>query len=223
MADFVFNLSENTVADRLQLVRSQAHNQQLTPILQALIENSNLRHNDRNTLLDQVTLLQSDQQTDCNSLILRLYETLDRAQFPTYNTNSWTVYYQNYVNHQVAVFDDYASRRQALMNLALRNQQPFGAHTGVRPNLPVKEPYEITEEKIIWPLCPATNRFLDNNPLENELPVNATLMEKFLITDTSTKVILLYHSLYKILSNISKYGFSRVTVKEMFQYVARKY
>ena len=48
-------------------------------------------------------------------------------------------------------------------------------------------------------------------------------MEKFLITDTSTKVVLLYHSLYKILTNISKYGFPRVTVKEMFQFGARNF
>ena len=37
MADFVFNLSENMINDQLQLVETQAQQQQLTPILQTLI------------------------------------------------------------------------------------------------------------------------------------------------------------------------------------------
>ena len=48
-------------------------------------------------------------------------------------------------------------------------------------------------------------------------------MEKFFITDSSTQVVLLYHSLSKIISSISKYGFSRMTYKEMLLYVAEKY
>ena len=42
MADFVFNLSENTINDRLQLVKTQAQQQQLTPILQTFIDNAAL-------------------------------------------------------------------------------------------------------------------------------------------------------------------------------------
>ena len=79
MADFVFNLSENTINDRLQLVKSQAHQQQLTPILQTLIDTAALHNDQRHVLLDQLTLLQSDKQTDNNSLIRKLYEALDRA------------------------------------------------------------------------------------------------------------------------------------------------
>ena len=48
-------------------------------------------------------------------------------------------------------------------------------------------------------------------------------MEKFLITDSSTGVILLYHSLDKIISNITKYGFSRMAYKDMLLYIARIY
>ena len=47
MADFVFNLSENTINDRLQLVKSQAQQKQLTPILQTLIDTAVLRHDQR--------------------------------------------------------------------------------------------------------------------------------------------------------------------------------
>ena len=59
--------------------------------------------------------------------------------------------------------------------------------------------------------------------MENDIPVDAALMEKFLITDSSTQVVLLYHSLSKIISSISKYGFSRMTYKEMLLYIAKKY
>ena len=164
MADFVFNLSENTIADRLQLVKTQAQQQQLTPILQTLIEHTALRNDQRHALLDQLTLLQSDKQTDNNSLIRKLYDALDRAQFPVYTTNSWTVYYQNYINHHISIYDSYAQRRTALMNQALRNNLHIGAATDVRPNPPVKEPYERNENKVIRPLCPATKRFLDDCP-----------------------------------------------------------
>ena len=44
MVDFVFNLSENTITNRLQLVKTQAQQQQLTPILQTLIEHTALRN-----------------------------------------------------------------------------------------------------------------------------------------------------------------------------------
>ena len=151
--------------------------------------------------------MQSDKQTDNNSLIHKLYEALDRTQFPLYTINSWTVYYQNYINHNISMYDSYAHRRNALQNQALRNNVHIGAAVGIRPSPPVKEPYERVENKIIRPLCPASNRFLDDSPLENDIPVNASLMEKFFITDSSTQVVLLYHSLSKIITNISKYGF----------------
>ena len=106
------------------------------------------------------------------------------------------------------------------MNQALRNNVHIGAAVGIRPSPPVRDPYERNENKIIRPLCPATNRFLDNNPLENDLPVDTALMEKFLITDSSTQVVLLYHSLLKIITNITKYGFSRMVYKEMLMYIA---
>ena len=48
-------------------------------------------------------------------------------------------------------------------------------------------------------------------------------MEKFLITDSSTGVILLYQSLDKIISNITKYDFSRRAYKDMLLYIARIY
>ena len=127
MAVFVFNLSENTITDRLQLVKTQAQQQQLTPILQTLIEHTALGNDVRHALLDQLTLLQSDKQTDNNSLIRKLYDALDRAQFPVYTTNSWTVYYQNYINHHISMYDGYAQRRNALMNLALRKKSPYGS------------------------------------------------------------------------------------------------
>ena len=79
MADFVFNLSENTINDRLQLVKSQAQQKQLTPILQTLIDTAALRNDQRHVLLDQLTLLQSNKQTDNNSSICKLYDNLDRA------------------------------------------------------------------------------------------------------------------------------------------------
>ena len=60
MADFVFNLSENTMNDRLQLVKAQANQQQLKPIKQTLIDSAPLRNDQRYALLDQLTLLQSD-------------------------------------------------------------------------------------------------------------------------------------------------------------------
>ena len=69
MADFVFNLSENTINDRLQLVKAQAQQKQLTPILQTLIDNANIRNDQRYALLDQLALLQSDKATDNNSPI----------------------------------------------------------------------------------------------------------------------------------------------------------
>ena len=72
MADFVFNLSENTITDRLQLVKAQAQQKQLTPILQTLIDSANLRNDQRYALLDQLTVLQSDKTTDNNSLIRKL-------------------------------------------------------------------------------------------------------------------------------------------------------
>ena len=159
--------------------------------------------------MDQLTILQSDKQTDNNSLIRKLYDNLDQARFPTYTINSWTVYYTNYVNHNISIYDGYARRGNALMNQALRNNVQIGAAVGVRPSPPVRDPY-CNENKIIRPLCPATNRFLDDNPLESDLPVDTALMEKFLITDSSTQVVLLYHSLLKIITNISKYGFSRM-------------
>ena len=106
-----------------------------------------------------------------------------------------------------------------MMNQALRNNVHIGATVGIRPSPPVKDPYERNENKIIRPLCPATNQFLDDCPLENDIQVDAALMEKFLITDSSTQVVLLYHSLSKIISNISKYGFSRKTYKEMLLYI----
>ena len=137
MADFVFNLSENTINDRLQLVKSQAQQQQLTPILQTLIDTAALRNDQRHVLLDQLTLLQSDKQTDNNSLIRKLYEALDRAQFPTYTINSWTVYYTNYVNHNISIYDGYARRGNALMNQALRNNVQIRAAVGIRPSPPV--------------------------------------------------------------------------------------
>ena len=74
MADFVFNLSENTIADRLQLVKSQAQQKQLTPILHTLIDSANLRNDQRYALLDQLTLLQSDKTTDNNSLLKKVIE-----------------------------------------------------------------------------------------------------------------------------------------------------
>ena len=93
MADFVFNLSENTINDRLQLVKAQAQQKQLMPILQTLIDSATLRNNQRYALLDQLTLLQLDKRTDNNSLIRKLYEALDRARFPIYTINYWIVYY----------------------------------------------------------------------------------------------------------------------------------
>ena len=166
MAEFVFNLSENTLTDRLNLVRAQSQNQTLTPILQTLIETANLRGNERHDLLDQVLNLQSDQQSECHTLIQRLYERLDRARFPLYNKNSWTVYYSADVNHQIAVYDDYSQRRNMLMNYALRTNQQLRAPLGPRPVQPVRIPYEYTEDKIILPLCPGSNTFLRDNPLE---------------------------------------------------------
>ena len=106
MAEFVFNLSENTLTERLNLVRAQSQNQTLTPILQTLIETANLRGNERHDLLDQVL-----------------------------NVTSW-------------------------------------------------------------------------------------LMEKFLVTEPTSNIILLYHSMDKIIANISKYGLSRSLVKDMFIYIA---
>ena len=81
MADFDFNLSENTINDRLQLVKAQAQTKQLAPILQTLIDSANIRNEQRHALLDQLTILQSDKATDNNSLIRKLYEQLDRASF----------------------------------------------------------------------------------------------------------------------------------------------
>ena len=121
------------------------------------------------------------------------------------------------------MYDSYATRGNALMNQALRNNLNVGAAVGIRPSPPVKNPYERDENRIIRPLCPATNRFLDDCPLENDLPVDTALMEKFLITDSSTQVVLLYHSLNNIISNITKYGFSRMTYKDMLLYTAKKY
>ena len=108
------------------------------------------------------------------------------------------------------MYDSYATRGNALMNQALRNNLNVGAAVGNHPAPPVKNPYERDENKIIRPLCPATDRFLDDSPLENDLPITAALMEKILITDSSTQVNLLYHSLNNIISNITKYGFSRM-------------
>ena len=70
---------------------------------------------------------------------------------------------------------------------------------------------------------PCYKQILDDSPLENDIPVNASLMEKFLITDSSRQVVLLYHSLSKIVSSISKYGFSRMTYREMLLYIAKTY
>ena len=223
MADFVFNLSENTINDRLQLVKAQAQQKQLTPILQTLIDSANIRNDQRYALLDQLTLLQSDKATDNNSLIRKLYEKLDRAQFPIYTINSWTAYYSNYINHNISVYDNYANRANVLMNQALRNNLNVGAPIGNRPAPPIRYPYERDENRIIKPLCPASGRFLTDSPLENDLPITPALMEKILITDSSTRVILLYHSLDKIISNITKYGFSRMAYKDMLLYIARIY
>ena len=167
-------------------MKTQAQQQQLTPILQTLIEHTALRNNQRHALLDQLTLLQSDKQTDNNSLIRNFYEALDRTRFPLYTINSWTVYYQNYINHNISIYDSYGHRRNALQNQALGNNVHIGAAVGIRPSPPVTEPYERDENKKFPPLCPATNRFLDNSPLENDIPVNASLMEKFLHTGCIT-------------------------------------
>ena len=223
MADFVFNLSENTIADRLQLVKSQAQQKQLTPILRTLIDSANLRNDQRHALLDQLTLLQSDKTTDNNSLLKKLIEGLDRARFPLYTMNSWTAYYSNYINHTISVYDSYANRANILMNQALRNNLQVGAPVGNRPASPIRQPYKKDENKIIKPLCPASGRFLEDSPLESDLPITAALMEKFLITDSSTGVILLYHSLNKIISNITKYGYSCMAFKDMLLYIARLY
>ena len=91
------------------------------------------------------------------------------------------------------------------------------------PAPPVRNHYERDENKIIRPLCPATNRFLNDSPLEYYQPITTELIEKFLITDSSTRVILLYHSLDNIISNISKYGFSRMSYKDMLLYIAKTY
>ena len=109
------------------------------------------------------------------------------------------------------------------MNQALRNNLNVGAPLGNRPAPPIRQPYERDENKIIKPLCPASGQFLENSPLENDLQITPELMEKFLITDSSTGVILLYHSLDKIISNITKYGFSRQAYKDMLLYIARIY
>ena len=176
MADFVFNLSENTINDRLQLVKAQAQQKQLTPILQTLIDSANVRNDQRYALLDQLTLLQSDKATDNNSLIRKLYEKLDRAQFPIYTINSWTAYYSNYINHNISVYDNYANRANVLMNQALRNNLNVGAPIGNRPGPPLRHPYERDENKIIKPLCPASGRFLEDSPLENDLSITPALM-----------------------------------------------
>ena len=105
MADFVFNLSENTINDSLQLVKAEAQQKQLMPILQTLIDSANIRNDQRYALLDQLTLLQSDKATDNNSLIRKLYEGLDRARFPIYTINSWTAYYTKYINHNFVIED----------------------------------------------------------------------------------------------------------------------
>ena len=223
MADFVFNLSENTIADRLQLVKTAAQQKQLAPILHTLIDSANLRNDQRHALLDQLTLLQSDKTTDNNSLLKKLIEGLDRARFPLYTVNSWTAYYANYINHTISVYDSYANRANMLMHQALRNNLQVGAPVGTRPAPPIRPPYQKDENKIIRPLCPASGRFLEDSPLESDLLISAQLMEKFLITDSSTGVILLYHSLNKIISNISKYGFSRMAFKEMLMYIAKIY
>ena len=52
MADFVFNLSENTINDRLQLLKAQAQQQKLTPILHSWIDSAPLRNEKRYALLD---------------------------------------------------------------------------------------------------------------------------------------------------------------------------
>ena len=100
-------------------MKTQAQQQQLTPILQTLIDSAPLRNEKRHALLDQLTLLQSDKQTDNNSLIRKLYEAFDRAKFPIYTINSWTVYYTNYINHNISMYDSYETRGNALMNQAL--------------------------------------------------------------------------------------------------------
>ena len=123
MADFVFNLSENTISDRLQLVKAQAQQKQLTPILQTLIDSANLRNDQRYALLDQLTLLQSDKTTDNNSLIRKLIEGLDRARFPLYTVNSWTAYYSNYINHTISVYDSYANRANMYINESSPEEQ----------------------------------------------------------------------------------------------------
>ena len=90
-----------------------------------------------------------DKQTDNNFLICKLYEALDRARFPIYTINSWTVYYTNYINHNISMYDSYATRENALMNQALGNNLNVGAAVGIRPSPPVKNPYERDENRII--------------------------------------------------------------------------
>ena len=176
MADFVFTLSENTINDRLQLVKAKAQQKQLAPTLQTLIDSANIRNEQKQALLDQLTILQSDKATDNNSLIQKLYKKLDRASFPIYTVNSWTAYYTNFINHGIAMYDNYANRANALMNQALRVNLNVGAPMGNRPAPPVRNPYERDENKIIRPLCPATNRFLNDSPLENDQPITGSTL-----------------------------------------------
>ena len=67
------------------------------------------------------------------------------------------------------MYDNYANRANALMNQALRVNLNVGAPMGNRPAPPVRNPYERDENKIIKPLCPASGRFLEDSPLENNL------------------------------------------------------
>ena len=151
------------------MVKAQAHLKQLTRILQTLIDSAPIRNDQRYALLDQLTLLQSDKATDNNALIRKLYEGLDRAQFPIYTINSWTAYYSNYINHTISVNDNYANRANVLMNQALRNNLNVGAPVGNCPAPPLRYLYERDENKIIKPLCPASGRFLEDSPLEKRL------------------------------------------------------